>query len=209
MELQHASTTESGEGEPDRAQTPTDVVFTTLGNRRRRYALHYLRQVDGQVPIRDLSEQLAAWETGKERAAVRPKERKRLYTALHQTHLPQMDRFGVIEYDKNRGTAALTDASVDFDRYLDQPHREASRIPWNALSIALGGVWLAVLGAATAGLAPLSSVDGYLYATAAVGLFTAMGLCQSIAGRRRQHATPAQSPDTLVPPAELAEQSRE
>ncbi len=209
MELQHASTTESGNREPDREQTPTDVVFTTLGNRRRRYALHYLRQIDGQVPIRDLSEQLAAWEMGKERAAVQPKERKRLYTALHQTHLPQMDRFDIIEYDKNRGTAALTDASIDFDRYLDQPHREASRIPWNALSIALGGVWIAVLGAATAGVAPLSSVDGYFYATAVVGLFTAMGLYQSIAGRRRQHATPAQSSDTLVPPAEVAEQSRE
>lgn len=208
MELQHASTTESGEGEPTRDKISTDIVFTTLGNRRRRYALHYLRQVDGQVPIRDLSEQLAAWETGKERAAVRPKERKCLYTALHQTHLPQMDRFGVIEYDKNRGTAALTDASVDFDRYLDQPHSEASRIPWSALSIALGGVWLAVLGAATAGLPPLSSVDGYLYAAAAVGLFTAMALGQSVARRRRQHATPVESPDTLVPPAELAEQSQ-
>jgi hypothetical protein len=156
------------------------------------------------VTIRDLSEQLAAWETGKERAAVRPKERKCLYTALHQTHLPQMDRFGVVDYDRNRGTVALTDRSTTFDDYLDQTPGEGT-VPWNAVSLALGGLLLAVLGVAIVDVAPLSAIDGYVYALVAVGLFTALSLVRVFDGYRRERATP----DTLVPPAELDEPAQD
>src|SRR6056297_2116585 len=67
----------------------TDDLFKTLSNRRRRYVLHYLKQHagTGAVPIRTLSEHIAGWENGVDVATVNSKQRKRIYTALHQTHL--------------------------------------------------------------------------------------------------------------------------
>ena len=62
----------------------TETVFKTLGSRRHRYTLHYLRQMQSEVSIRDLSEQLAAWEQNKGRNKVTPKERKRLYTPVRR-----------------------------------------------------------------------------------------------------------------------------
>ena len=96
-----------------------ETIFETLSSRRRRYALHYLTQVGDAVTIRELSEQLAAWENGVDCDAVTPKQRKRVYTALHQTHLPKMDRLGVVDYNNDRGTVTLTDHIEEFDIYLD------------------------------------------------------------------------------------------
>lgn len=180
-----------------------EAVFTILGSSRRRYALHYLRRVDGPVTIRDLSEQLAAWETGKERTAVRPKERKRLYTALHQTHLPRMDRLGVVEYDQNRGIVTLSDTSVIFDRYLDTA-RVDNAFPWEWVSLAIGGVLAAVLGVAFLGVAPFSQVSASVYATVAVVVLVTTAAAQVLINYHRWQNEKALEPSR--PPAEIPNQ---
>lgn len=149
----------------------TDAVFETLSSQRRRYTLHYLKQRDGPVTIRALSEQLAAWENGIEIADVTPKERKRVYTALHQTHLPKMDSLGVVTYDRDRGTIELRNHVRAFDIYLDVV--PADDLPWSQFYLALGAVFAALVTVGSLGVYPFSLVPGYGYALAVALVFAA------------------------------------
>jgi hypothetical protein len=172
-------------------------VFQTLGNRRRRYALHYLRHQDRPVPIRELSEQLSAWELGKECDAVRPKERKRLYTALHQTHFPKMDRLGIVEYDRNRGVVSLTDHIDQFDVYLDVVPR--NDLPWSQFYLALGTMVTALVTVAAVGIVPFSAVDGFGYAIAVAGFFTLVAAYHALRDRQLLLGSTDVPPDALEP----------
>jgi hypothetical protein len=53
--------------------------------------------------MRDVAEQVAAWENDTTVAALRSDERQRVYVALYQSHLDTLADAGVIEYDKSRG----------------------------------------------------------------------------------------------------------
>lgn len=183
----------------ERYDTPlsTDTVFQTLGNRRRRYALHYLRRQDRPVPIRELSEQLSAWELEKERDAVRPKERKRLYTALHQTHLPNMDRHGIVEYDRNRGVVSSTDHIDQFDIYLDIVARKD--LPWSQFYLTLGAVLTTLVTVAAFGVVPFTAVDGFGYAVAVSGLFTLVAAYHALRDRQLLLGSTDVPPDVLEP----------
>jgi hypothetical protein len=185
----------SSGGDTD-SQLSTDTVFQTLGNRRRRYALHYLRLQDRPVPIRELSEQLSAWEVGKECDAVTPKERKRLYTALHQTHLPKMDQLEIVNYDRNRGIVSLTDHIGQFDIYLDiVPHND---LPWSQFYLALGAVLTTIVTVAALGIAPFTTLGGFGYALAVAGLFTLVAAYHMVRDRRLLLGSPDVPPDALV-----------
>lgn len=186
----------SGDENSD-AQLSTDTVFKTLGNRRRRYTLHYLRRKDTPVPIRELSEQLAAWEHGKERVAVTPKERKRLYTALHQTHLPNMDSLGVVEYDRNRGVVSLTEHTEEFDIYLDVvPRRD---LPWSQFYLALGAVLSALVTIAMLGIAPFDALGGFVYALGVCAVLVVTAAYHTLRDRRLLLGSTELPPDALAP----------
>ena len=175
----------------------TDTVFQTLGSRRRRFTLHYLRQQDRPVPIRELSEQLAAWELGKERTAVTPKERKRLYTALHQTHLPKMDSLDVVEYDRNRGVVSLTSHIEEFNIYLDVvPEKD---LPWSQFYLALGAVLTTLVTVAALGVAPFDALSGFGYAIVVAVLFLLAAAYHTVRDRRMLIGSTELPPDALLP----------
>jgi DNA-binding transcriptional ArsR family regulator len=181
-------------------QLSTDTVFKTLGSRRRRHTLHYLRHHGGPVPIRELSEQLAAWEQGKERTAVTPKERKRLYTALHQTHLPKMDSLEVIEYDRNRGVVSLTGHTEEFDVYLDVvPRRD---LPWSQFYLALGAVLSALVTVAMLGVAPFDAFGGFAYALCVCAVLVVTAAYHTVRDRRLLLGSMELPPDVAVPSAD-------
>ena len=180
----------------------TEVVFETLSSRRRRYTLHYLRQVDDSVTIRDLSEQLAAWENRIDRRAVTPKQRKRVYTALHQTHLPMMDRVGAVVYDKDRGTVTMTEDLQTFDVYLDVVSQDD--IPWSQFYLALGAVLSALVAVAALGFPPFSYVGGFGYALFVAAGFTLVGCVHTLRDRRTLVGTAA-TPAEVEPPREIVE----
>lgn len=94
-------------------------VFEILSNQRRRHTLHYLRQHDRSVELRELSTQLTAWENGTSPEDVTHDERKRLYTALRQNHLPKMDDVGILDFDAARGTIDPNPEIEDVEIYLD------------------------------------------------------------------------------------------
>ena len=191
---------------------PTEVIFTTLSNRRRRYVLHYLAQVGDAVTMRDLSEQIAAWENRIDRPAVTPKQRKRVYTALHQTHLPMMNRLGAVAYDRDRGTVATTEHLDAFEIYLDVVPRDD--IPWSQFYLALGSVLSALVVVAALGIAPFSSVGGFGYALAVAAAVTVAGGVHTLRDRRTRVGTTPEPTEVSVepprgvaiaPPAEMAE----
>ncbi len=199
-----ASGTTGGRVASDSRQPTTEVVFNTLSNRRRRYTLHYLRQADGSLTIRDLSEQLAAWENHTDRRDVTPKQRKRVYTALHQTHLPMMTRVGAVVYDKDRGTVTITEDLQAFKIYLDVVPR--GDVPWSQFYLALGGVLSALVVVAALGVAPFSYASGFEYALFVAATVTLVGCVHTLRDRRTLVWTGPTPPD-VEPPRELAEET--
>ena len=179
----------------------TDAIFETLSSRRRRFALHYLKQRDEPVSIRDLSEQIAAWENGTTVSAVTPKERKRVYTALHQTHLPKMDSLGVVGHDRDRGVVWLTDQVQALDIYLEVV--SADELPWSQLYLGIGAVLTALTAVGALGVYPFSVVSGFGYALFAVVTLTALAAYHTYRDRDVRLGGSRQPAD-IVPPAESA-----
>ena len=101
-----------------------DQVFEILKNQRRRYVLQYLRMVDEQVTLSDLSEQIAAWENDKDVRQITSSERKRVYVGLYQCHLPKMDGMDVVDFNKPRATIDPGENIDVFFQYLDAPGQQ-------------------------------------------------------------------------------------
>lgn len=147
-----------GSGAVDR-----ETVFDILSNRRRRYVLYFLKGREDPTKLRELSERIAAWENACEPERVTSKERKRVYTALHQSHLPKMDRAGVVDYDPDRGTIELTEATSRFDVYLEVVPR--TELDWGEFYLGLGALGTLIAGLVAVGVYPftLLSPVGYLF----------------------------------------------
>lgn len=97
----------------------TDSLYAALADKRRRYTLHYLKQRGEPVTVRELSEQVAAWENDKDIAEISSKERKRVYVALYQSHLDTLDKEGLVNYSEADGTVELTPHFAGTDIYLE------------------------------------------------------------------------------------------
>lgn len=82
-----------------RRPEPPDISLSTLAellsNKRRRRVVEALRDQE-EVRLGDLAERIAELEEGEEPKA---QARKRVYIALHQSHLPKMDTNDVVDYD--------------------------------------------------------------------------------------------------------------
>jgi hypothetical protein len=189
--------------EPSTEDPPSltpEEIFQLLSNRRRRYALHYLDQVDDPVSIRDLSEQIAAWEYEIDRADVTPTIRKRIYTALHQGHLPKMDRLGVIDYDNDRGTVCPAERVRDFDIYLDVvPHND---IPWDEFVLGLGATMFALVVVSWLGIPPFGAIGGFFYASLASLSILVMGGYRMVTDTKERIGRTG-GPAEITPPEEV------
>lgn len=106
-----------------------DVLYGALSDKRRRYTLHYLKQVGDAVPVQQIAEQVAAWENDKPIAELTSQERKRVYIALYQSHLSTMDSEGLVEYDDDAGVVSLAEEMADLDIYLEVV--PPASIPWS------------------------------------------------------------------------------
>ncbi len=119
-----------------------DELFDVLANRRRRYTLHALKQLDGPTELGPLAEQIAAWENDVSVREITGAQRKRVYTALQQSHLPKMDDAGIVEFDKNRGVVDPEPIVDDIDIYIDVVR--GNEIPWSVYYLGLAGVFTAL-----------------------------------------------------------------
>jgi len=147
-----------------------DDLFEILSNSRRRYALHALSSNDEEWEIGRLAEQVAAWENETAIEEVTRAERKSVYTALQQLHLPKMDELGFVEYDKDRGTVRPTAAKDDVDIYLDIVRGDD--IPWNEYYLGLSAVAAGIVVCAWLNIFPFSELPDIAWAGVVVAVFT-------------------------------------
>lgn len=161
-------------------EIPRDEIFDVLSNARRRQVLHYLKRAENRrrVELRELVDHVAAWENEIPIEEVSATERKRVYTALRQSHLPKMADADVIEYDTMRGEVRLTDAAREAELYLEYVPNED--IPWSHCYLGLAGVCAALVGISWLGVYPLSGLSGHSLAVLVVLTFAVAALVHAV-----------------------------
>ena len=167
-----------------------------LSNQRRRCVLYYLNRNPGPVSLRDLAERIAAWENDVEVADLDYKQRKRVYTSLHQTHLPKLDEAGIVDYDRSEGTIPLADRATDRDVYLERGGEHD--IPWCDFYLGLSAAASLFVAAAWLGVYPFTALPDLLLAGGVVGLFALFAGIHSRRARRNHIGgddAPIEGPD--------------
>ena len=98
-----------------------DDAFHVLQNARRRAVLRYLLEHEDteRFVMRDVAEEVAAWEHDTTVQQLVSDERQRVYIALYQSHLPKLDKHGIIDYNQSRGVVEKTELTAAFEPYID------------------------------------------------------------------------------------------
>lgn len=183
--------TEPSTQQPATAELPKDDLFHLLSNRRRRDALAYLAANENPVDMRDLAERIAAWEHDTTVENLTSDQRQRVYIALYQAHLPKLDEYGVIDYNRPRGVVKRLPRARQLDRYLEpvggaadeddldaDPDRGGIARPENRYAVAIGAIGVGMLAVAGLELVPpivllaitWTTIVGWLFAVGATGL---------------------------------------
>lgn len=147
---------------------PEEEIHDILRNARRRAVLQYLRQTVGSVSLRELSVAIAERESG---SSPPPTDvRESVYNSLHQTHLPKLDREGVVVYDRDRKTIKLEDPAREVDLYMEilSPYG----ITWAAFYRLFATVALLTLLAVELQFWALAAVDERLVISVFLGALT-------------------------------------
>lgn len=122
--------------EEDLPALSKDVIFNLLSVERRRLTLRYLRRNGPEASLSTLATRIAAHENAQPVDAVTSDQRKRVYIALYQSHLPKLDDAGVVDFDSRRGAVELAGNASLLYPYLDlEPtaEREPDSLPFRAL----------------------------------------------------------------------------
>jgi len=142
-------------------------VHEILRNSRRRQVIKQLSNRLGPVTLRELSERIAAEETGE--TPPPRKVRDSVYNSLHQTHLPKLDKMDVIDYDKDRKTIRLRERAKQVNRYLRMVTDYG--VSWTQFYRTLGVVALVSVIAAQTGLPVIGAVPVLLLASGFLVVF--------------------------------------
>lgn len=177
-DAERSSSGETDSETPSRASSLSkDDTFHILQNERRRRVLQYLSDAEGPVDMRDIAEQVAAWEHDTTVQQLTSDQRQRVYIALYQSHLPKLADFGLITYNRSRGVVERTPLADQIAWYLDEENGTEeptdARDDWvryyvgvTILSLLLiGVVWLGVVPSTLLSNVGLAVVITFLYAT--------------------------------------------
>lgn len=157
-----------------------DDVFEVLSNSRRRHALRYLRRNGGPVEVGELAEIVAAREEDKRVEEVTSRERKRVYVALKQSHLPRMKEVELVE--RGSDGVRLTDNARNLDLYLEiVPSNSMNWSQYYLAASALSG--LLVVGSGFR-LFPFNFLPSAAWAGAVTALFLAIAVAHVLHDRR-------------------------
>jgi len=178
-----------------------DEIFELLKNPRRRAALRYLDDAEGTVTLSDLAEHIAAQENDVPIEQLNAYQRKRVYIALYQCHLPTMDESNVVDYDQDRGNIDIRDESEELFTYLDMDEESEQGLladdvdaAWSRRYLALsavGGVFATAVQFTDVGFALRTGLT-----LAVLSLFLGVSLFHTYETRRRRDdADSADGPD--------------
>lgn len=137
----------------DRAEEKGEL-FALLSNHRRRWTIHLCKQAEGPLELGELAEQIAAMEEDKTPAEISSSERKRVYTSLQQTHLPRLEKAGIIEFEDH--TVSLTNRAEELQVYMDIV--PAGSIPWAMYYLALSAISLLAVAITWMGWLPEQTI---------------------------------------------------
>lgn len=105
------SNVDTPDGDP---KIPASTVFELLAERRRRYALYYLSQRVGTVPLTDVAEQIATWEGEHSRDRL-----ELIRVGLHHRHVPKLLDAEVVRYDAEGDAVHVLPAATELAPYLE------------------------------------------------------------------------------------------
>lgn len=172
-----------GPGTEEPGELSRTEVFRLLGNDRRRYTLHHLMRTES-AEIGELAEHIAAWENEVDVAEVDSAQRRCVYVALHQTHLPRLDDAGALNYESTRDEIELTETGEDLRVYMDVVR--GNDIPWSEFYLGLSGFSAALVTVAWLDIFPFSIGSDAAYAAFVVVLFTATSIGHLVRSRRNR-----------------------
>ncbi|MFD1563883.1 hypothetical protein ACFR99_10010 [Haloarchaeobius amylolyticus] len=164
-----------------------DEIFHLLQNERRRMVLRYLRDTEGPVRMRDIAEQVAAWEHDTTVEELTSTQRQRVYIPLYQSHLSKLDEAGLIEYQQNRGIVERKPLADQVDKYLhldstddstDEQHAESPG--WEDYYIGATVFSYAILIGAVMELPVISFLSGIGLSALILSVFTVLTISRLI-----------------------------
>lgn len=159
------------------AELHRDEVYDALRNLRRRYVLYYLASGGGPVPIDELAAQVAAWEQDLPVGETTQGQRKSVYSALHQTHLPKLEEVGLVSYDAGDMSVDLADGAEELDVYLATDVCEADS--WAGRYVGLGAGSALLLLLVGLGVQPLAAVPVLGWTALVVAAFLVLALAHA------------------------------
>lgn len=168
--------------------------------------MHTLVRGDERIDIGDLSQQIAAWEDGLESEEVSSTDRKRVYTALQQSHLPKMDNVGVVEFDRDRGLVEPTPALEDVEIYIEVVRGRGR--PWSDYYLGLTVLSGVILAASTIGIPPIGYLPTYSWGVFVVVAFGVSGLAHRRYARRNRLDFADEPPDVALEYRDRSERGR-
>ena len=156
-----------------------EEIFEVLSNERRRYALAYLEQCeDGSAALSTLATQVAAVENDVPPDRVPSQDRKSVYVGLRQTHLPKMDQYGLVDYDRDRGEIELTETAEQAHTYMEYvPEHD---IPWSYHYFGLSAIMGVITVLAWVGLGPFGELGGLTLAILAIAAVGASAVVHTV-----------------------------
>ncbi|TYL39597.1 hypothetical protein CV102_04715 [Natronococcus pandeyae] len=98
-----------------------------LANDRRREVLRYLLAADEPITIQRLVGWLADTENENAVLTTIHELRQRVHVALCRTHLPLLERYGIVQYDRERGLVSPAANLSEFEAAIDGVDLER---PW-------------------------------------------------------------------------------
>ena len=172
----------------DEEELPVDEIFHILQNERRRMVLEYLQETDGSVRMRDVAEQVAAWENDTTVEELTSDQRQRVYIPLYQSHLPKLDKAGIIDYQQNRGVVERRPLARQLDYYLNADSNTNSAAAtgkdggtdWDDYYIGAAGAGAVLLLGAIFELPLLSIITGIGLSALILLMFTTLTIGQYV-----------------------------
>lgn len=135
------------QGSTETSEPSKDVIFALLKNSRRRQVIQYISNAGRTVTTAELAEHIALIENDIDIAQLNSRQRKRVYVALYQTHLPKLDTEDIIQYDASRGRVTLTKNIESLQKYLDDDHLTSKpKLLPLAVCLISGGLVFLLLG---------------------------------------------------------------
>lgn len=172
-----------------------DDVFSVLANQRRRFALHYLHRRGEETTLGELAERVAAWENEKPVEAVTSAERKRVYTALQQLHLPTMDEMGLVRFDSRASTVAPADRRRSIDVALDV--LGTYEVAWSRYYVGLSAVGVLAIGGLVVGAFPFTLLGPLGWLALLVAAFSVLTVARVYDRYRNRLGAGEDPPDGL------------